>query len=221
MLKKLSIGTVLVASAVSSVAWGSGFYAGIGVGPEADNFKQSAHVIHVPDTNVKDVEHFSALGPYGTLFGGYAWTCSRFYLAGEANYNRNSGAMNASNSEFVHQAFSNTTYKIPYSYGLSVLPGYLITPMTVFYGRLGYANGHFETSTSDDSLLSVSRNLSGVRFGFGVMQALGCKLSARLEYSQINYNSTSFTAVPPGTVKTTKITPTSSLFEFGLVYKFC
>jgi outer membrane immunogenic protein len=218
MLKKISFITFLLAC--SAPAWSNGFYLGGGFGPEIASFNQSATVKQPGNFNVKDTTYLSGTGIFGSLFGGYAVVYSAFYLAGEVNANMSSVTFDSSNYEFLHSSTANTHYRMQYGFGLSILPGYIFTPATLFYGRLGYANGNFNISTNDTSLAKTKKNLSGLRFGVGINQSLSQQIAMRMEYSQVNYRSTSFSVVDGTTTKTTSIKPTTGQVEFGLVYKF-
>ncbi len=204
----------------STSAWSCGFYVGAGLGPEATDFKQSSTIVSPGSFNVKNTTHFSGTGFFGSLFGGYAWNQKQFYLAGEANINMSSLDFQASNDEFIHSSFSETHYKMQHEVGLSILPGYLFTNTTLFYGRLGYANGNFKISTTDTSLTNINRNLSGFRYGLGMNQTITQHFSVRMEYSHIDYQNTSFTVVDGAVTKNTSISPKTDQVEFGLVYNF-
>lgn len=222
MLKKISY-AVAILFPMGAFALNNGFYLGAGAGPEATDFKQTAYINQPRNFSVTDTEHLSGTGVFGTIFGGYSWSCNQLYIAGEGNYNVSSDEFNSSNSEFIHNNFSKTSYKLRYSYSASLIPGFLLTPCTLFYGRIGYAWGNFQTSTSDTSLANVNRTLSGPRYGIGIKQAVFQNFSVRVEYSQIYYRATSFTTFDPNSfvTKTTNISPSTGLVEFSVVYDFC
>lgn len=223
MSKLRKIFIVLFMFCLSSQSFARGFYAGVGTGPEMADFQQRAYITQLSNFNAKDTTHLSATGWFGSLFGGYDWCCNHFYLAGEANVNASSARFYSTNDEYVHSNFSSSTYRILNSYGISVLPGYLWNNATLFYARLGYANGNFKITTSDVSLANIDRRLNGIRFGAGIKQMLTPNLAVRLEYSQINYDSTSFSTFDrqSSTLKETKITPMTAQVEIGLIYHFC
>ncbi|MEO8400848.1 MAG: outer membrane beta-barrel protein [Gammaproteobacteria bacterium] len=220
MLRKTKISAVLL-FVFSTPGFCSGFYLGAGVGPEYASFKKDSHFVQGINANVIDKSQLSGWGTFGSIFGGYGWIHKSFYLAGELNANVSSVNSHSSNSEYVHQTFSSTDYKMKHSYGISVIPGYLFSPITLFYARLGYTNSNFKISTSDASLANIDTNLDGFRFGAGIKQTISEKLAVRLECSQVNYQRKSMRViVSPVITKTTKINPQTGQVEFGLIYNF-
>lgn len=231
MIRKLiSAGALL--SVLAAPAW-AGFYVGAGGGPDMGNFDVNAHVYeyHAPyyGFNVKNLEETSATGGFGTIYAGYATPLSRIglripyvNLALELNANGSSLKHENANDEFVHKSYSSTTYRVDYSFGASILPGYMISDATTFYGRIGYANGRFKVTTSDVSLANVDRHLSGIRWGLGLQQMIAYQLALRVEYSHIDYRSVTintFDALSSVT-KITTFTPHTNEVEFSLLYKF-
>ena len=77
----------------------------------------------------------------------------------------------------------NASARETYSYGLSVLPGYLLTPDTTLYARLGLVRAHFEINTKPGN--SANDTITGGQTGVGLALALSKNLSLRGEY---NYN---------------------------------
>lgn len=219
MFRKTQI-TGILFFVLSTSGYCSGFYLGAGVGPESIDFKKGSHFVQGTNANVIDKSKQSGWGWFGSLFGGYGWIHKSFYLAGELNANISSAEFNSSNNEYVHQSFSSTNYKMNPSYGISVLPGYLFSDATLFYGRLGYANSQFKLSTNDTSLKNINTTLNGFRFGAGIRQVISKKLAVRLEYSQVDYQKVSMHVVTGPIIKDTIITPRTGQVEFGLVYNF-
>jgi outer membrane immunogenic protein len=217
MIRKFLLGMVLLPISLSS--WSIGPYIGLGVGPDLIDFHQNAHISQLNNFNVIDKTHLAASGVFGSLFAGYARQYNGFYLAGEVNGNISSTRFKSENDEFIHLSFAATKYKINSNYGISVLPGYLYSNTLLFFGRLGYTNGHFKSITSDVSLANVSRNLDGFRAGLGMKQMLNPHWGVRMEYSHIEYSKVHFSALDNGT-KTTSIYPQANQFEFGIIYNF-
>jgi len=222
MLRTISVPGA-IALLLSATTAQAGWYIGAGLGPDTVDFKQNGHVFQPGNFSVIDKTHLSSTGIYATLFGGYgALVHNQWYLAGEVNGNISSTSFRSSNSEYVHSTFSNTKFKINNSVGISVLPGYQYSPGTLFYGRLGYQNGHFRSTTSDVSLANVSKREGGFRYGVGLKQALTPRLAVRMDYSRIDYSDIRFSTFDAlsTTTKNTIISPTQQLLEFGLVYSF-
>lgn len=236
---------VILLSSVSTSCWAwtwtwpngfspKGLYVGAGLGPDIATFDLNAHVRQVQggrlNFDVINDDRLGALGIFGTIFAGYGmrfYNCfenrQNLYFAGELNANFSSVEHENSNDEFVHLNFSTTKITIRRNVGISLIPGYFFTDATLFYARVGYTNGRFQISTSDSSLANTTRNLSGVRWGLGLQQCIAQQLSARMEFSQVYYNSTSVSTLDTGsnTTKTTKFTPQTNQVEFGLIYHFC
>src|SRR6185312_6928870 len=192
MKKRFTSAVILFFLTTGSEA--SGFYVGGGGGPDVTRFSVTSHVSQIHNGmlafNVKNTDETVGTCIFGTLFAGYGKklgemnpALNNLYLAGELNANIDSLQHQNSNSEYVHQTFSTTTYRMPYSFGISLLPGYLYQDNTLFYARVGYVNSKFKISTSDISLTDINRNLSGLRLGLGVQRTLTTHLSLRMEYS--------------------------------------
>jgi outer membrane immunogenic protein len=224
-----SLGFLLWAS--SSLCWASGFYAGIGIGPEYGDIRINSTVIDNIGGNffVKNQDYEATRGVFGTLFAGYGlffnnfWSdCENLYLAAEINANISSSNSKDYNKELIHQSFSHTNYKMKESYGVSLLPGFLITDSTLFYTRLGYSSGKFKLDTNDVSLSDIDTHLNGFRYGVGLQQVVIENLSLRLEYSDVAYTSVSTftTDLLSGVTKETNFSPQTSSFEFSAVYNF-
>jgi outer membrane immunogenic protein len=194
-------------------------YIGLGVGPEYANFKQGSRTRHPGDFDVKDSTESAGTGIFVSAVAGYGWHYKRFYIGSELNANASSIRFTSANNEFIHSSFVETTYALDKSFGLSLLPGFQLTPNTLFYTRAGYAVGDFIIHTSDTSLADVNKYISGFRFGFGVKNAVTEKLDIRLEYSQINYEKISFNVLDGTTLKSTNISPQTGQIEFGFIYK--
>lgn len=207
-------------------------YVGLGIGPETANFKQKAFVIGQPPSTsfrVIDETHLAGKGGFGSLFGGLALKfpacdphCDTFYLGVEANANFRNVKFESTNEEFINMTFNHTTYRMRRDFGISVLPGILLSKCTLFYARLGYANGRFSSNTTDTSLQNIHKNLNGFRYGLGFRQGINECFAFRIEYSQTNYQKAHMTTFDPvGNVrKSTAITPTLQRFELGIMYIF-
>ena len=221
MLRKTSlVGILSLFLASPSFA---GFYVGGAVGPEGATFSQRAHVIRPGTFDVIDKEHFSGTGVFGSIFAGYGFNFwGSFYMAGEINGNASSVEYDLVNEEFLHQNFSKTYFTVRYSEGVSFLPGYFLSENTLVYGRVGYINGRLKIVESDPTIPSFNTNRSGIRYGLGIRHAFTPRLTAMMDYSQINYSNVRGTVFEPfgGVTKATKITPNTAQVAFGLIYNF-
>lgn len=225
MLRKISLASAVFVLLNTSAH--AGFYLGASAGPEGASFSQRAHVVGqgngALNFNVIATNHFSGTGVFGSLFGGYAWVHQQYYLAGELNGNISSVKYRLTNDEYVHQNFAKTDFTMRQSEGVSALPGILLSETTLFYGRIGYSNGHLKiVEGADPSIKNINRNVPGIRYGVGIRKHLSPKWSMILDYSQINYRRVhSFTYDPIGMVtKNTSIKPNTAQFGLGMIYHF-
>lgn len=203
--------------------WSAGFYAGAGAGPDITDFKEYAFVRSQnvpPNFDVIDTTHKTGRGIFGSLFVGHGWQRGSWYLGAEANVNVSTVEFKSANNEYVNLNITDTTFEMPYNYGLSALPGFLFSDTFLFYGRAGYVSGRFKISTRDNSLASIHRNLGGFRAGLGMNHKLTEHVALRMEYNYLHYRKTTFAVLNNETLKTTTITPTGNQIEFGVVYNF-
>lgn len=219
-MKKLrTFGLILFALSTSTPSWAS-FYIGAGIGPDTVNFSKHA-TVNNPDTRVLDNESLAGRGVFVTAFGGYAWNCQQLYLAGEANVNSSSLESESANIELLHHTVSHTAIKIKHNFGLSILPGFLLTDKTLFYGRIGWVQGYLKINSSDSTLRNSSTTLNGYRLGLGVEQTVYNRFAVRLEWSQLNYDDTTINVLDGTTRKISNIWARTNQFEFGVDYRFC
>ncbi|ARG98444.1 outer membrane protein [Legionella micdadei] len=204
----------------------SGFYVGAAVGPEGASFSQKVHVQR-PGTfdafNVIDRNHYAGIGLFGTLFAGLSWIYKQIYLAAEVNGTMSSVEYKLTNDEYVHQNFAKTSFTVRNSEGVSALPGFLLSENTVFYGRIGYANGRIKlVEGGDPTIHGAATRKNGLRWGLGIRHAFNEHFSFMMDFSQITYNSIhSIVFESNGNVtKATKITPKTAQVAFGLIYRF-
>jgi outer membrane immunogenic protein len=203
-----------------AIVYANHFYVGIGGGPEAVDFNQSAR-ISVPGTLlVNDNAHVSGTGLFASLVGGYAWLQNCFHLAAEANLDLSNVKNEHFNNDFTDNAFSSLYYRMPYSFGLSLLPGYIFNVNTLFYARVGLAIGFLKASSSDISIPNVNQKVQGVAFGLGIAQTFSEHFAGRMEYRQVNYQDGTARYFNPLTnfKKVTHIAPTSRQVVFELIY---
>ncbi len=219
MLRKTSLISALLFS-LSTACWASGAYVGVTVGPEFGSYSQNSRITQPGNFDARDKTHLSGDGAFASLFAGYGYSHKRFYLAGEANVNVSSADFESSNIELQHGTSAQTTYKVNQTFGLSVLPGFILNQSTLFYGRLGYVYGNFKISTGDTSLKGTDQKINGFRYGVGVKQLIAKQLSAILEFNQTSYQGTNLYVADGTTKKATYITPTVSQVAIGLVYNF-
>lgn len=236
MLRKtlLTAGMTLAFASSAYASSLNGLYVGLGLGPDYASIQQNASISQVNsgilEFNARDTTQVAATGVFGTLFAGYGMfftnpyipCCKNLYLAAELNGNLSSMEHERKNTEYVHGTFSKTTYKMNSSYGISFLPGFLVTKSALVYARVGYSNANFKVSTSDISLQSIHKDLGGFRWGFGVKQDLMKQVSMRLDYSHVDYENAKMSALDTlsNTTKITHVTPHTNEVEASLIYNF-
>jgi len=162
--------------ACEHVNFNTGAYVGLGVGSRIN-------YLSVPAA-------FTAVE--GNLFAGYSALWDQMYGAIE---------IFVQDDAEIHNYRSRTRGSIATSwgYGLSVIPGYLITDNVLGYLRLGVVNTHFTNN---------SRNATGGQVGLGLETALTNSWDLRGEWVYSSYNSVS------------NGVPRSQQFNLGLLYKF-
>lgn len=135
-------------------------------------------------------------GIEGTISAGYgALLTPAFYLAGEIF-----GGDSAKIKDYTITGGGSTGVKSTWTYGASIIPGYMITDQVLGYVRLGAANTRF----SDQS-----KNKSGWQVGVGGQTNVYENWDVRGEYVYSNYGSVT------GIGK-----PQANQFNLGVVYKF-
>lgn len=119
--------------------------------------------VGVTDLGYNQIDKVKA-GAIGKLFGGYGRMFGdslKYYLGGELNFDLAS-----------YPNHSNINYAL----GASIIPGLMLTPNTMIYGRLGLQANRF--------------NYSGAQFGnqlgLGVQTKLSKNWDARVEYISVS-----------------------------------
>ncbi len=177
MLKKLMLaGTALALTATAAFADGAP-YLGASIG-EATNTTDSLN------RNYRGVPFMVNAG-YGALLS------QNLYLGGELFGTLGTLTLN------------DNGLKTTYGYGISLLPGIMLTDHTLTYLRLGLVRSHFTPSQTSN------RNVNGGQFGLGMQVGLTQNLDLRGEYVYTAYQS--FSGIS---------TPRQDQFNLGFVYKF-
>lgn len=190
----------------SSVAFAAGPYVGAGLGVNTGTFDISDNVNNFKSTA-------GGRGAIGNLFAGYgAIVSSNLYLGGEV-------FANLTNTESQESSGPNKyTVKNKYGYGISFIPGVMLSDHTMLYGRLGVVRSRFESkATTAAASSTATKTLTGGQVGVGIQTSLTQNLDLRGEYDYTSYGSTKFNNAPTATMK---IQPRADIFTVGLVYKF-
>jgi opacity protein-like surface antigen len=223
------------AMASSSACHFNGFYTGISAGGSFTTGEEQTSVdgtftaiaVEIPFSATNDLITNSVKG---ALFTGYGHVWQFFYLGAEifADLSRyqmqssgNAGFFEVDTpSELVVTNFNssaNTTAQLNnIEYGIDLRPGILLTPDTLFYGRIGTAFNElsfdsdasttimffapfFDPETLNLALpLSASKNRAALRLGAGIEQFISQHFSIRADYiytyyGKINLNGSTST----------------------------
>ncbi len=202
MLKKLlsaMLSAALLMSASTSFAQ-PGVYLGAALGANQGSWS-------VRD-NKGNNYGFGTRGAIGTLLAGYAFNADHFYLGVEGF------ATEASNKSGT-KAISNTVTRYirqTYSYGLGVLPGFIINDGAIVFARVGAVRSHFQVRDSSPSLtVSNAPTQTGAQVGAGIQMAISQGFDLRGEYVYSTYNSYSNT--------NGRFTPRDSQVNLGVIYR--
>lgn len=205
MLKKLVLASAILAmSATSAFAAGTGAYVGASLDGNYSLFKDEAQ------NSIGSTGNFGKLSPGVSLFAGYGKIVrERIYLGGEI-------FGSATNSEV--KGLSNNTNSLKYdtysSFGVSFIPGVMLSNSTLAYARLGVVKTKFEVKDTGNNIDSSNdETVSGGQAGVGLQTHLTSKLDLRGEYDYTKYNS-----FDTGSNDQNKISPTSGQVKLGLVY---
>jgi len=204
MFRKLIIASAILAATSTVALASSGPYIGGSVGVNSSTFTDTDNVATKASTD------FGGRGAIGNLFAGYgAMVNSNIYLGGEA---------------FADLTNTSAEFKIPglkktisqkYGYGISFIPGVMLSDHTMAYGRIGVIRSRFELATDvqDRSSTTKRQALTGGQIGLGLQTSLTQNLDLRGEYDYTRYREAKFN-------DTNSIQPRSDSFNLGLVYKF-
>lgn len=119
------------------------------------------------------------------LNAGYGTTFGSFYLGGDFAYNTNGGDL-GKNTMVVSRVTINTQAKAKSSKFVSIVPGFVVAPSTMIYGRFGIGSGDFEVSAigSNGRSAAVGTNGGLKTIGAGVRYNVIKNVSAIAEISQ-------------------------------------
>lgn len=232
MLKKhlLLASSGIVAGLLLNASAFASFYAGAGLGYQTfydQNGGTGFGTITNAAANVTALTQTLGVKPeghgfIGTIFAGYNFMLggglnAALELNGEwadANDRYNDTQILALNGVTQTSITNNRTLKQNGSFGVSVRPGYMITPSTNLYVVLGWQGSNFKASdtstvttlssgTSTAVVSSTSKWTNGFRWGLGMQANFNDQWGVRGEVTQTNYqklNASVVNAAPLGTV---------------------
>jgi len=199
-------------------------YVGVGLGALNSFFRShDLAAITNPTTGTTSYFTYGNMNGIYEIYAGYGGLLNRmFYLAGEIFADN---TFNSRAKTVTDDGLSGTTIntKIRASYGISILPGILLTDQTVGFIRLGARRTNFNTTTNGDAgfVGTINTNRTGFDAGLGLLVALTHNWDLRGEYIYTSYNS--FTTPPVAAAAPTtgyNIKPTSGQFVLSTDYRF-
>ena len=190
MLKKILLSTAIASLTSMSFANCLSPYVGASIGIDT-NTSSSVPVSNVPVT-VTQPGNYRGM-PF-TVFAGYGGQINQnFNLLGEVFWKI--GTADISNHDRL---------KTSYAYGVSVLPGVLLSESTVGYVRLGIVRTQFTDANS---------TRTGAQLGAGLQTNVTQNVDVRGEYDYYSYSSFNGNVGRYGS-------PTTDSFSVALIYKF-
>lgn len=185
-MKKLALALVTSAVAVTAASAniGTGFYLGAGVGYGSTTGKYSG--VNAGGAAVTGSADIGGNAANIGIFGGYGWVTGCLYFGGEIGYTFENTKVN--NNIFTAATFGGATLKRNGYFNAALRPGYLFTPNTMAYVRLGANWGKW---TLDDAVnfgfnsanqARGSKNRLSFAPGVGLETAIHKNVYLRVEY---------------------------------------
>lgn len=219
-----------------------GFYMGLGASRDTANFDSKGTFVANNNAIPPSIISFdwATDGFDGDLFAGYnhIFLNSRHTLGAEIF-----GSLSSMNDDYNQNntagITTNANVKLKNSYGISLIPGYLLSNDTTVYLRFGYINSAFSYEDNGNGVLGqpgsgavltgipadISKRRTGVELGAGSLTMLSTHLALREEYDYARYaglkTNQAVTTNPgiPGT-GSVDIRPTQENFSLSLLYFF-
>lgn len=228
MIKKIIQNWILL-FIIWPAAHANNFYIGGGPGYDSTNFHKMLNISHVNGNELyyKD-DNLNGDGLFISGYFGYRWIINRIILASELSTKFSSLKYHGYvDDKFNNHEISHGDFTINKSFGLNLLPGYLITDKLILYGRIGVEKGNFKYSEhkknpNGTNGKTESKWLTGIRYGIGMEAQLLKNFQLRLEYSRLVYQTYFDNSYPlaPNVVRTIKLTPKTNQMELTLLYRF-
>lgn len=174
-----------------------------------------------PNTGLNERVDESVDGLTGVAFLGYGQTFDNFYLGGEAELGW------SDLDKTVRVGTNPYTYESGLTYGLSARVGYVVTPDTLLYGRVGWQRTELDVKGQLNNVVTIggfiprvneSKDIDAWRLGAGVEHVIGPNLLARAEYVYTNYEDVTLRYT--GNVATQKLNPDEHAVRVGVAYRF-
>ena len=178
MIKKILVGTLLASAVTVASANTAAPYVGAGLGV---NVNTSSSGVNTFFTRTMPV----------SIFAGYGGVVNQnFYLAGEFTGVLGAGELTSKGN----------SVKTTYGYGLSVLPGLMLSDHTLAFARVGFVRSRFT---------NMNTYGNGGQIGLGLQTSLTQNVDVRGEYDFTAYKTVSNVGAPR-----------SDAASVSLVYKF-
>ena len=212
-MKKLALALVAstVALGAANANISTGFYAGATTGFGATTAKLTVGTAAATATGSRDIGGTAAnIG----LIGGYGWVANCMYYGGELGYTfenskiRDTLGRNTSSVELKRNGYFNAAFR----------GGYLFTPNTMFYVRLGINWGKWTLKDTANPVESGSKNRMSFAPGLGLETAIHKNVLLRVEYTyefgpSVRAKADNGNFTNAGSIR-------SQSGKVGLVYKF-
>lgn len=204
MLRNIFLTSAILA-ATSTIAFAAGApYVGASIGANAGSFTLK--------DNAGDSVDFGGRGAIANIFGGYGAIVSQnIYLGGEAF-----ASLSSTESDVKIDSLNphiKDSIRVKQSYGVSFIPGVMLSDHTMAYARVGVVRSRFEVKEATPTASATTRKtLTGGQLGVGMQTSLAQNLDLRGEYDYTRYRSATF--------GDNKLSPRTDQFNLGLIYKF-
>ena len=204
MKKIITLATVVAAfstSAFAQVSNFTGYSAGVNLDHTAVNYENSYSSGGNDNGFGQQSVGVSIQGAYGLALS------NSVILSIGANYSLvDSKSYEASSGTGI-----SITDKLKNQYSLYLEPGYLVSEKTLAYGKVSYESAK---GTEDQTgQASISKDLHGMGYGFGIRTMLDKNLSLQAEIKSVKYGSESSSA-------TSQFKTSATVGTIGLGYKF-
>lgn len=216
-------------SAVLANTGSSGFYVGTDTGASLFSNKQHVTWATVPNPMQYNTNE-SSTGAVAGLFAGYGYRYNAFYFAPELGINYSTAKVKNLKQDNLGVNYE-TSLTNNYSAEASLLAGVYTTPNTLFYGRAGFAYGHFSASSSQDAWTtgytgSFHKWDPAFSVGAGIESMFTKCLGLRIEYDLTDFSR--FSKQTPQAASaaagkyaiTTNYHPVKNQVLLGLTYHF-
>ena len=190
----------------------TGFYVGASAGTRGQIMENEYYFNSAPGD--KGESYFHSNGWAERLKLGYGYQFNNNYYLGAEIFG---GYAQALKPEQFNRSFNTETY----SFGASLLPGYIVNQGNLLFARLGYIATHFSNyngAVAFGSASSYNKLANGGELGLGYETALMNNLSLVLECDYDQYASFTTAATSEGQVNKYKFSDTMA--TLGLNYRF-